>query len=87
MNVQDTPTQKAGIVRLDEKASRLKVKGWRKMYQQTVTMRKFSRFDERHESSDSGSTHTYHSETAEHQNQRQDLNSNQREMKITYKGN
>ena len=68
-------------------------------------MRECSRFDERHESSDSGNTcvcvcvcarararmcehartHTHHCETAGHQNQRQDLDSNQREVKITNK--
>ena len=87
MNGQDLPIQKAGTVRLNITASRLQVKGWRKMHQQTVTVRGFSRFDKRCESSDSGNTHTHHKETSEYQNQRQDLNSNQREIKITYKGN
>lgn len=57
------------------------------MCQQTVTMREFSRFDEEHSSLDSRSTHTHQSETAEHQNQRQDLNSNQKEMKTVHKDN
>ena len=62
-------------------------------------MRESSRFDEKHEFSDSGNTHmcvcvyehahthTHHCETSGNQNHRQDLECNQREVKITNKDN